>query len=114
MVAQGRFRSVFPIASVSAPAMSVLPRRFDFILRASAAAIMRFASSGPIHSKPWFDNVPTTITTTADVQQQLQHVQERAAVLTTELHQAEAERDTLIRQLADSDGAHDTRVVSVR
>ena len=45
---------------------------------------------------------------------ELQHVQERAAVLTAELRQAEAERDTLLRQLVDSEGAHDRHPVAVR
>ncbi len=56
----------------------------------------------------------TTIISTVDVQQQLQHVQERAAALTTELRQAEAERDSLLCRLTDSDGAHDRRPVAVR
>ena len=51
---------------------------------------------------------------TADVQQQLHHVEHCIATLTAEQQRLESNRDTLIRQLADSDGAHDRRVVAVR
>ena len=56
----------------------------------------------------------TTTTNTADVHRQLQDVQERAAALTTELRQAEAERDSLVCRLTDLDGCHDRRPVAVR
>ena len=56
----------------------------------------------------------TTTTNTVDVHRQLQDVQERAAALTTELQQVEAERDTLLCRLTDLDGCHDRRPVAVR
>ncbi len=49
-----------------------------------------------------------------DVRRDLQHVQERVAILTAELRRAEAEHDRLVLHLADNDGASDRRVVAVR
>jgi hypothetical protein len=56
----------------------------------------------------------TTITTTAEMQQELQYIGDRLASLTAEQLLLESHRDTLIRQLADSEGLHDRHPVAVR
>jgi hypothetical protein len=50
----------------------------------------------------------------SDLQRDLQRVEQRIAALTAELRRWEGQRDGLLRQLIDLQGAHDQRPVAVR
>ena len=50
----------------------------------------------------------------AETRRQLAKIVDRAAWLTAELHCVEGQRDQLVRELLDLEGAHDRRPVAVR